>query len=348
MATNVPEPVNTANGPTYEGRVLDRPADEVVDQGINFDLGTLMSRRLFIGAGVAGFGSLALVACSSGSSNDSNAKAASTSSTATSSTTSQASTSTLPSGEIPDETAGPYPGDGSNGPDVLQESGIVRSDIRTSIGATEQVEGVPLEFTLNILDMNNNDAPFEGAAVYAWHCNALGEYSMYSEGVEDETWLRGVQVADADGKVTFKSIMPGCYTGRWPHIHFEVYENLDETDDSNNAISVSQLALPEDSVTPIYELDTYKGSAENLSQLTLATDNVFGEDEGELQLATVTGDVNSGYTAELTVRVDTTTEPEMQGGGPGGPGGPGGAPSGGAPGGQPPMSNPGSSQQPTA
>lgn len=38
--------------------------------------------------------------------------------------------------EIPDETAGPYPGDGSNGPNVLAESGIVRSDITSSFGSS--------------------------------------------------------------------------------------------------------------------------------------------------------------------------------------------------------------------
>ena len=38
-------------------------------------------------------------------------------------------------GEIPEETAGPYPGDGSNGVNVLSESGIVRSDITTSASA---------------------------------------------------------------------------------------------------------------------------------------------------------------------------------------------------------------------
>ena len=46
---------------------------------------------------------------------------------------------------------------------------------------------------------------------------------MYSQGVEDQNYLRGVQVADADGVVTFTSIFPACYAGRWPHIHFEVY-----------------------------------------------------------------------------------------------------------------------------
>jgi hypothetical protein len=34
----------------------------------------------------------------------------------------------------PAETAGPFPADGSNGPNVLGEDGVVRSDIRTSFG----------------------------------------------------------------------------------------------------------------------------------------------------------------------------------------------------------------------
>lgn len=317
MATNVPEPVNTPYGPAYEGRILDRPEEEVVDQGASFDINSLMSRRLFLGASVVSLGSLALAACSTSTSSAGTASSASLLS-------SSSATTTLPAGEIPDEAAGPYPGDGSNGPDILEQSGIVRSNIRTSIGSTTEVEGVPLEFTLNIRDLANDDAPFTNAAVYAWHCNAKGEYSMYSSGVENEAWLRGVQVVDANGDVTFKSIVPACYSGRWPHIQFEVYPDVDSITDSNNAISVSQLAFPEEPLGAVYALDTYSGSTKNLANVSLATDNVFGDDGGELQIATVTGDVNSGYNARLVVRVDTTTE-RTAGSAPGGgaPGGPG-------------------------
>lgn len=322
MATRVPEPTDTPDGPVYEGRLLDRPEEEVVDQGVRFDLRTLVSRRMFLGAGVAGAGAVALAACSNSTSG----------ATSAITTTGSAASSTLPTGEIPDETAGPYPADGSNGPDVLSESGIVRSDIRSSIGVDAPVDGVPLEFTFTITDMANDDAPFADVAVYAWHCDAQGQYSMYSEGVEDETWLRGVQVADADGTVTFTSVMPGCYTGRWTHIHFEVYPDVDSTDDSANAISTSQMAIPEDVLTDVYTSAVYDGSSDNLSQITLDTDNVFGEDAGALQMATITGDVDSGYIASLTVRVDTTTEPTAgaapAGGGPGGSGGDGGGPGG--------------------
>ena len=63
--------------------------------------------------------------------------------------------------EIPDETAGPYPGDGSNGQNVLTESGIVRRDIRSSFGdASGTAEGVPTTIQLDITDLANGGTPF--------------------------------------------------------------------------------------------------------------------------------------------------------------------------------------------
>ena len=128
---------------------------------------------------------------------------------------------------IPEETAGPFPGDGSNGPNLLAESGVVRSDIRSSFGSSTTVaEGVPMTINLTLLDTAAGCTPLAGAAVYLWHCDREGGYSMYSQGVEDENYLRGVQESDADGVVSFQSIWPAAYQGRWPHIHFEVYESL--------------------------------------------------------------------------------------------------------------------------
>ena len=300
MATRIPEPDMTSDGPTYEGRLLVRPDDEVVDQGVGFDMSTLFSRRSVLSLLGLGAGAVVLAAC------------ATESETTVSQTT----------GEIPDETAGPYPGDGSNGPDALEQSGIVRSDIRSSIGIDDPVAGVPLDFTFTVTDMANGNVPFAGVAVYAWHCDALGQYSMYSEGVEDETWLRGVQVADANGQVTFTSVLPGCYTGRWTHIHFEVYPDVDSISDSANTIATSQMAFPQEVLDSVYALPDYAGSAASLAQITLASDNVFGEDSAALQMAAVSGDTTAGYIASLDVRVDTTTAPSA-----------GSVPSGGAPGG---------------
>lgn len=295
----IPEPTPTPDGPAYEGRLLDRRDEEVVDQGVAFDLRTLMSRRGVLGLAGLGVGAVVLAACTP----------ATGGSAPTPSSTSSASAGGEDIAEIPDETAGPYPGDGSNGPDVLSESGIVRHDIRSSIDGAATAEGVPLTFELQILDLANGGAPFAGVAVYAWHCTAQGEYSMYSSGLEDVTYLRGVQVADDDGRVSFLSVFPGCYAGRWPHIHFEVFPDVPSITDATNAIATSQIALPEEASAAVYVESPYRGSAENLGRITLASDNVFGDDAGAAQVATLRGSVADGYTATLVVGVDTATQP---------------------------------------
>ncbi|WP_127499972.1 3,4-dioxygenase subunit beta [Actinoplanes solisilvae] len=284
----------------YEGRRLPRPDEEVVDQGLGFDLGTLMSRRhLLRGVGL-GAAVLGLAACSdSGSDN-----------------TTATSTSTGATGEIPEETAGPYPGNGSNGPDVLEQSGVVRGDIRSSFGtASGTAQGVPMTLELTILDMANGDKPFTGTAVYVWHCDRAGQYSLYSEAVKDQNYLRGVQIADASGKTTFTSIFPACYSGRWPHIHFEVYPGQADITDASKTIATSQVALPKATCGAVYATTGYEDSVRTLGEVSLDSDNVFRDDSAALQMGAVSGDVNSGYAVSLTVRVDTRTTPAGGGGG---------------------------------
>lgn len=319
-----PEPTSTPAGPAYQGRLLPRADEEVVDQGVAFDLGTLFSRRGVLGLVGLGAATAALAACAPLSGGGASATPGAT---ATGDAEADGAASGV-DGEIPDETAGPYPGDGSNGPDVLEESGIVRQDIRSSIDGGATADGVPLTFELTVLDLANGGVPFAGVAVYAWHCTATGEYSMYSPGLEDVTYLRGVQVADADGRVSFTSIFPGCYSGRWPHIHFEVYPDAAAINDAANAIATSQLALPEAACAAVYALPAYDGSSRNLSQITLDSDMVFGDDGGALQLASIAGDAGSGYRASLMVGVDTTTAPTGGAGPQGGPGGGGRPPAG--------------------
>lgn len=301
--TRIPEPDRTAEGPAYEGRLLDRPDEEVVDQGAAFDLRTLLTRRGVLSLAGIGLGAVVLAACApSVTASGSPSPTATPSPSPTPTPTPTADAVAADISEIPEETAGPYPGDGSNGPDILEDSGIVRQDIRSSIDGGATAGGVPLVFELQIVDAASG-APAEGVAVYAWHCTAQGEYSMYSSGLEDVTYLRGVQVADAAGTVSFTSIFPGCYAGRWPHIHFEVYPDLASITDASNAIATSQLALPEAECAAVYATSGYDGSARNLSGITLASDNVFGEDSAVSQLATMSGDASAGYRAVLAVGV---------------------------------------------
>ncbi|MGZ6070172.1 MAG: dioxygenase family protein [Myxococcaceae bacterium] len=204
---------------------------------------------------------------------------------------------------VPEETAGPFPGDGSNGPNALALSGILRSDVRASLGGSSAVAaGVPLTLTLTLVRTAASCAPVVGAAVYLWHCDALGRYSLYSSGVTAESWLRGVQVTDALGQVRFTTIFPGCYSGRWPHIHFEVYPSLATATTSGNRQATSQLALPQSACAEVYASSGYTGSTANLAGVSLATDNVF-QDGVTLETPMVSGSVSAGYGAALTVGV---------------------------------------------
>jgi protocatechuate 3,4-dioxygenase beta subunit len=206
---------------------------------------------------------------------------------------------------IPKETVGPYPADGSNGPNVLAEEGVIRRDIKSSFGhASHLTEGVATTLELTILDISRGGAPFEGAAVYIWQCDNRGLYSVYSPGLENENFLRGVQIADAEGKLRFTTIYPGCYEGRWPHFHVKVYTDASSIQDPANTIITSQIALPEAVSQVVYAQPGYELSVPNASAVHLHTDTAFGDDLGALQLATVTGDLSQGYVARLVVAVD--------------------------------------------
>ncbi|PUA80412.1 intradiol ring-cleavage dioxygenase [Nocardioides currus] len=296
------------------------------DLGLQHDLGTLRDRNLGRRGMLGIFGGLGVAAVAVGCGSDSSGTAS-----ATATSTASATPSDRPSppdggpggdgappdggmggdasvevadGEIPEETAGPYPGDGSNGPNVLTESGVVRSDITGSFGTASGVAtGVPLTLRFRVHDLTGEDVEvLAGAAVYAWHCDAAGSYSMYDGDAVDENYLRGVQESDADGWVEFTSIFPGCYAGRWPHVHFEVYESLDQATSAANKLRTSQLAFPQDTCEQVYATDGYESSVSNLATVSLDSDGIFS-DGYSLQLASMKGSVEDGFTATLNVPI---------------------------------------------
>lgn len=207
-------------------------------------------------------------------------------------------------------TNGPYPADGSNTApggtsNILADSGVIRSDIRSSFGTSASTApGVPLTLRLQLADFAQDCAPLPGATIYVWHCTQDGLYSLYT--VPDENYLRGVQIAGDDGMVSFTTIFPGCYAGRWPHIHFEVYADAASATDHRNALLTSQFALPQDICEAVYATAGYEDSPRNLAQLTLGTDNVFSRtnaDQLDMMTPEVTGSIEAGFVATVTVAV---------------------------------------------
>ncbi|MEV0538301.1 dioxygenase [Nocardia salmonicida] len=292
------------------------------DLGLGHDLRVMSRRRALSFLGVAG---VAAAAAGCATSTDSTGPTSAESTTPATADTPAAA---------PQETAGPYPGDGSNGPNVLIESGVVRSNITTSFGAySGTAQGVPMTLTLNLRDLVKNAAG-AGMAVYVWHCDREGRYSLYTEGATEQNYLRGVQVADDNGTVRFTSIFPACYAGRWPHIHFEVYDSLSTAVAGDNARLTSQIALPQDACTAVFDADPgYVNSTRNLSGVTLSSDGVFG-DGWDAELATVTGTPTTTMSVSLTVGVaaksqNTQSDNGFRGSPPPGNGVPGGPPPGG-------------------
>lgn len=273
----------------------------------------------------AGAGTAALVAgCGGGGGSDTVAVVTGTTATPTPTPTATATATPTPTPTAtptstttvciadPTETAGPYPADGTNTSggstsNVLTVSGIVRSDIRASFLSTTTVAtGVQMKITLTLVNVNAACAPLAGYAVYLWHCDRSGNYSLYS-GATAESYLRGVQVTDANGQVTFTTIFPACYSGRWPHMHFEIFSSLTNALGGRYAVLTSQLAMPAATCATIFaDTVTYPTSASNLRSVTLANDNVFG-DNSSAQLAqqtpAITGSAAAGLVASALIGI---------------------------------------------
>jgi len=276
------------------------------DKGLAHDLDTLGRRRVLLGAaGLAATTLLAAWGCGGGGSDSSDDSSSSSSSSSSGSSGSTSSTgSCYVSAE---ETEGPFPADGSNTIDgtvsnALALTGIVRSDIRSSFGSMSgTAAGVPTTLTLTLVNANDSCATLSGYAIYVWHCDRDGEYSLY--GATDQNYLRGVQETDAGGVVTFTTIFPACYSGRMPHIHIEVYRSEATATSYTNKLKTTQLAFPVDVCTTVYSTATgYSASVTNFAEISFATDPVFS-DGTTTEMSTVTGSVADGYAVSLQVGI---------------------------------------------
>jgi protocatechuate 3,4-dioxygenase beta subunit len=266
----------------------DRDRDSQRAEGLSADLPHLTRRRLLAGGVAIGGAALALWGIRG---------------------TAETAIGTGPDGAICianlAETGGPFPADGTNvragqTVNILTEAGVIREDVRTSIGGlTPVAEGVPVTLEMTLIDVNRACAPLGGMAVYTWQCDAEGVYSIYQ--ADDRNYLRGVGISDASGLVRFTTVFPACYPGRWPHIHFEVFTSVLSAVSGKAALLTSQFALPEAECRVVYTTDPlYAASVRTIDGVSLKRDGVFRDaSTAELaaQVLTLTGSPASGYRA---------------------------------------------------
>ena len=185
---------------------------------------------------------------------------------------------------IPAETAGPFP------LDLSANTFYLRQDVR------ENRTGTQLNLKMKIIGLANCE-PMPNVRVNIWQCDKDGNYSGYGT-QSAQTYLRGYQMADANGEVEFITVFPGWYPGRVCHIHFQVYV-------SASYAAISQLTFDHSTTNAIYAANAAlytKGP----DPLTPGTDNIFSNGYA-LQLATLTPNAQTGgYDSYLEVAIQGT------------------------------------------
>ncbi len=196
----------------------------------------------------------------------------------------------------------------------------VRRDIR------EDREGTPLRLGLRVQDAAC--APISDAVVEIWHCDALGSYSGFESAsasanapqnlrgaagagtqagpggtggggaggggaarTDDETYLRGAQVTDANGVVEFLTVYPGWYTGRAVHVHLKVHLG-------GTTALTSQLYFPDDVNDRAHAVAPY--AAHTGSRTTNDVDLIFHADN-----QSAVAETTEGWAAALTIGLTT-------------------------------------------
>lgn len=113
----------------------------------------------------------------------------------------------------------------TEGPYWVDEK-LDRSDITTGTTRSSVLNGVPMSLDILVYDNNGQVCGSNSASsvqIDIWHCDAAGEYSdangQGQGSTIGQTFLRGYQVTNNDGKVSFTTIYPGWYRGRATHIH---------------------------------------------------------------------------------------------------------------------------------
>jgi protocatechuate 3,4-dioxygenase beta subunit len=249
-----------------------------------------LSRRQAMGL-FAGLGAgVVAVACSGGSSSKGASSSTRTTSAGASGTTASSAACVL----TPEATEGPY----------YLDLDKVRSDI------TEGKDGTPLDLKVTVVDATGC-TPIKDAAIDVWHCDAAGVYSGFSQAgggdpgggpggaqsaTDDQTFLRGTQVTDANGLAQFHTIYPGWYRGRAVHIHMKVHVG-------GSVVHTGQLFFDDDLTNQVYGSAPY--SSRGTPDVRNSADDIYRSAGAASAILAVTPS-GQGYAAEITVGVKRT------------------------------------------
>lgn len=180
-----------------------------------------------------------------------------------------------------------------------------REDHPARRDVTEDRPGVPLTLGL-ALAAADGTSPVDGI-VEIWHCDADGRYSGFPppdpvdvptaatatrvEYLADQTFLRGSQPTDADGRLEFRTIYPGWYPGRTVHIHVIAR--------AQGVTYTSQLYFPEPVTAEVFARTPY--SRRPGRDTTNATDEIFPTGGTPAVLDVDRG--GDGYLAAISLRL---------------------------------------------
>ncbi|MCB4811833.1 intradiol ring-cleavage dioxygenase [Methylovorus menthalis] len=193
----------------------------------------------------------------------------------------------------PERTEGPY----------FVDHQLNRNDIRLDPVTHLFSPGVPLILTMDLLNLAKHSCePLAGATVDVWHCDAQGVYSGVSDmNTLGKKFLRGYQVSDHAGRVTFKTIYPGWYPGRAVHIHFKVRTRNDA---GKSYEFTSQLFFDDRLSDAVFLQAPYKRPEPRDTRN--ARDMLYGKDGGQLLLTPV--EKADGYHARISVALDLSDD----------------------------------------
>ena len=210
----------------------------------------------------------------------------------------------------PEMTEGPY----------YLDLDLIRQNI------TEDRTGIPLKLQIAVADATAC-TPIENAAVDIWHCDSHGYYSGVSANMPGPdadqtevaeaataTFLRGIQLTNADGVAEFETIYPGWYIGRTIHIHLKVHLDGEagKTYEGGHTTHTGQLFFDDAVTDRVMLLEPYADRPDEYRTLN-ESDGILSDHIEEpgffVTLSELTeGKIEDGFLATIVIGIDPAAE----------------------------------------